>query len=296
MIAEAPIAPTRYRGPMPTPLAGVEIRPMLEHDVSAATQMILDGGWSDRSVFFEWAIAHPTCYPIVADEDGRIVGTGLATANGRVGWVGAIFVAQDRRRIGLGSALSTAVIEELERQGCTSQVLIATEEGRPIYERLGFRLQTRYVIQQSPATEPPADDGVVRPFAPEDFVAIAHLDRAATGEDRSGILRSFVDPATCLVAARTDGSIGGFVSRAPWGGRALIATEPDLALALLDHRRRSTPDHPITIAVLEANTDGRASLAAAGWSERTGGPRLVRGEPLIWRPEWIYGQFTGALG
>ena len=269
---------------------------MLPADIGAATQVILDGGWSDRSVFFEWAVAHPACFPIVADEDGRIVGTGTATVNGRVGWVGAIFVAQDRRRIGLGSALSSAVIDVLERQGCTSQVLIATEEGRPIYERLGFRLQTRYVIQQSPETGPPADDGVVRPFAPDDFDAIAHLDRAATGEDRSAILRSFMDAKTCLVAARSDGSIGGFVVRASWGGRALIATEPDLAVALLDHRRRSTPDHRITIAVLEANSVGRARLAEAGWAERPGGPRLLRGEPLIWRPDWIYGQFTGALG
>jgi GNAT superfamily N-acetyltransferase len=276
--------------------AGVEIRPMLADDVPAAAQVILEGGWSDRSGFFRWAIGHPTCYPVVADEDGRIVGTGLATVNGRVGWVGAIFVAQDRRRNGLGSALSAAVIDELERQGCTTQVLIATDEGRPIYERLGFRLQTRYVLQQSPEGPPSSADGIVRPYGPDDFDAIARLDRAATGEDRSAILRSLADPATGLVAVRDDRSIGGFVMRAPWGGRALIAAEPDLALALLDDRRRTSPDHRITIAVLEANMDGRARLAEAGWSERPGGPRLLRGEPLIWRPDWIYGQFTGALG
>jgi GNAT superfamily N-acetyltransferase len=281
---------------MPRPLAGVEIRPMLQRDVGAAAQVILDGGWSDRSGFFRWAIDHPSCFPIVADEDGRIVGTGLGTVNGRVGWVGAIFVAQDRRRNGLGSALSAEVIGELERQGCTTQVLIATDEGRPIYERLGFRLQTRYVLEHSPEDDPPRDDGVVRAYDADDFAAIARLDRAATGEDRSAILRSFADPASCRVAARADGSIGGFVVRASWGGRALVAAEPDLAVALLDDRRRTTPDHRITIAVLEANTAGRARLGEAGWIERQGGPRLLRGEPLIWRPDWIYGQFTGALG
>jgi GNAT superfamily N-acetyltransferase len=296
MIAEAPIAPTRYRGSMPSSPAGVEIRPMLARDVEAAAQVILDGGWSDRSGFFMWAVDHPTCFPIVADEGGRVVGTGLATANGRVGWVGAIFVAQDRRRIGLGSALSAEVIDELERQGCSTQVLIATDEGRPIYERLGFRLQTRYVLLQAPDGAAPPDQGVVRPYDPEDFAAIARLDRAATGEDRSTILRSFADPTSCRVAARADGSIGGFAVRAPWGGRALVATEPDLALALLDDRRRAAPDHRVTIGVLEANSDGRARLADAGWNERPGGPRLLRGEPLIWRPDWIYGQFTGALG
>src|SRR4026209_1048637 len=129
---------------MPEAPAGVALRPMLAADVPAAAQLIGDGGWSDRSVFFRWAVNHPTSFPIVADEDGRVVGTGVATVNGRVGWVGAIFVALDRRRNGLGSTLSAAVVEELVRRGCETQVLIATDEGRPIYERLGFALQTRY--------------------------------------------------------------------------------------------------------------------------------------------------------
>ena len=269
---------------------------MLAGDVADAAQLIVEGGWSDRSGFFGWAVDHPTCFPIVADEAGRVVGTGLATVNGRVGWVGAIFVAQDRRRSGLGSALSAAVIDDLERQGCTTQVLIATDEGRPIYERLGFRIQTRYVLQQSPDEAAPFAGAGVRAYDPEDFASIARVDRAATGEDRSAILQSFADPATSRVATRADGSIGGFVIRAPWGGRALIATEPVFALALLDDRRRATPDHRITIAVLESNLEGRSTLADAGWTERQGGPRLIRGEPMIWRPDWIYGQFTGALG
>ena len=159
MIAEAPIGPTRYRERMAQTTATARIRPMLAADVAQATQVILDGGWSDRSVFFEWAITHPTCFPLVAEADGRVVGTGVATVNGRVGWVGAIFVAEDRRRSGLGTALSRAVVEELERQGCVTQVLIATDEGRPIYERLGFAVHARYVLETAPDAPPAPDDG-----------------------------------------------------------------------------------------------------------------------------------------
>lgn len=280
---------------MPTS-APPQIRPMLAGDIPAATQVIVDGGWSDRSVFFEWAVAHPTCFPFVADDDGEVVGTGVATVNGSVGWVGAIFVAADRRRNGLGSALSAAVIDELEHWGCTTQVLIATDEGRPIYERLGFAIQVRYVLQSAPNEPPPPDTGSVRAFEDDDLDEIIGIDRAATGEDRSQIIRGFAAPETSSVALRDDGSIGGYIVRAPWGGRALIAREPDSALALLNWRRRSSPDRPLTIAVLEWNAEGRAKLAAAGWTERPGGPRLIRGERLRWRPEWIYGQFTGALG
>jgi hypothetical protein len=50
------------------------------------------------------------------------------------------------------------------------------------------------------------------------------------------------------------------------------------------------------IGIFEDTAAGRARLAEAGWTERQGGPRLIRGEPLDWRPDWIYGQFTGAIG
>ena len=269
---------------------------MLAADVPAAAQVIVDGGWGDRTVFFDWAVGHPSCHPIVADDDGRGVGTGVATVNGRVGWVGAIFVATDRRRQGLGTALSAAVIADLERSGCATQVLIATDEGRPIYERLGFRIQARYVLATAPEDPVPREDGSVRPYDETDFKALAALDRAATGEDRAAILRGFVDPATSRVATRDDGSLGGFVVRAPWGGRVTVAPEPEHAVALLDWRRRTSPDRRIVIGVLEDNDTGLARLADAGWTTSPGGPRLLRGEPLIWRPDWIYGQFTGALG
>ena len=69
------------------------------------------------------------------------------------------------------------------------------------------------------------------------------------------------------------------------------------AAHLLDWRRRRVEsDGRLTVAVLEDNAAGRSRLAADGWTEQEGGPRMIRGEPLVWRPDWIYGQFNGALG
>ena len=271
---------------------------MLAADVEAASQVIVDGGWGDRTAFFEWAVNQPTCFPLVADAGGRrILGTGVGTANGRVGWVGAIFVALERRRNGLGTALSAAVVDELERQDCTTQVLIATDEGRPIYERLGFRLDTRYVRAVAPEGPPSYDvDGLVRPLEAADVEAIVALDRLATGEDRSATLRAFADPLTGRVVDDGAGNVSGFTVRSPWGGRALIAANLDAAIALLDWRRSTTTDRQIAIGILEDNPAGRARLADAGWTEEVGGPRFIRGPALEWRPEMIYGQFSGALG
>jgi GNAT superfamily N-acetyltransferase len=266
-------------------------------DVGPAAAMIFAGGWGDRTVFLEWAVGHPSCQAFLAEIDGRIVGTGVATANGPVGWVGTIFVAPDERGRGIGAALTRAVVGDLERRGCRTLVLIATDEGRPVYERQGFAVQTRYVRYAAPSGPTPLADDLVRGFRPEDLPVVVELDRVATGEDRSAILRSFAEPETGRIAERPDGRVGGFLVRSPWGGKALIAPDPDDALRLLDWRRsRAAPDRPIGIALLEENGTGRRRLAEAGWQERPGGTRMIRGEPLAWRPEMIWGQFNGALG
>ena len=273
------------------------IRPLQHADVTTAADVILAGGWGDRTVFLDWAVRHPSCHLFVAEVDGRIVGTGVATANGPVGWVGTIFVAPDQRGRGIGAGLTRAVVDDLERRGCRTLVLIATEEGRPVYERQGFTVQTRYVRYAAPSGRPPDVDALVRPFRVEDLPAMVDLDRIATGEDRSAILQSFAEPETSRVAMRPDGSVGGFLVRSPWGGKALIAPDPDDALRLLDWRRhRASPDRRIVIAVLEENGNGRVRLSRAGWEEQPGGTRMIRGEPLVWQPDAIWGQFSGALG
>ena len=48
--------------------------------------------------------------------------------------------------------------------------------------------------------------------------------------------------------------------------------------------------------VLAENASGLVRLAAAGWTEAWRAPRLVRGAPLAWQPDAIWGQFNHALG
>ncbi|MCI0346181.1 MAG: GNAT family N-acetyltransferase, partial [Chloroflexi bacterium] len=108
----------------------VEIRPMTASDVEQAAAMILRGEWGDRRVFLEFAMTQPECVPVVADDDGEIVGSGVGTANGAVGWIGAIFVDERVRRRGIGRALTDAVIAGLDQAGCRTLALVASEEGR----------------------------------------------------------------------------------------------------------------------------------------------------------------------
>jgi len=281
------------------------IRPMTPADVEPAAAVVLAGDWGDRTEFFRFATGSSACLPFVAAGDGGIVGTGVGAVHGSVGWVGTIFVARDARRRGLGVALTTTVTEALEAAGCRTLVLVVTEQGRPLYERLGFELQSTYHTLEAPglAEEPhladvASDRGAIRPFDAGDRGSMARLDAMATGEDRRHLLAAFATPesARCLVGG-DDGAVRGFVVRAPWGGGATIAPDPDDAMAILEARRIAAgPDRRVRAGVLAENGDGLRRLLAAGWTEAWAAPRLARGEPLLWRPDAIWGQFNHALG
>jgi GNAT superfamily N-acetyltransferase len=279
------------------------LRRMLPADVEPTVTAILADDWGDRRGWFTFALSSSACHVYVAEaDDGGIAGTGVATINGPVGWIGTIWVAPAHRGHGLGRALTAATIDAAETAGCRTLVLVATDRGRPLYEGLGFEVQTWYMTMEAPglgADAPgPAGDDVsrIRPYRPEDLDSIAALDRAATGEDRGAVVAELATPDGTRVPER-DGGIGGFVIRAPWGGGATVAPHVEDALAILNARRVAAGlGKRVRCGILAENGAGADALAAGGWTEAWRAPRLIRGEPLDWQPDQIWGQFNHAMG
>jgi GNAT superfamily N-acetyltransferase len=278
------------------------IRPMTAPDIPATTAAILADDFGDRRAWFEFATTHAACSPVVAELDGTIVGSGVGTANGPAGWIGAIWVAPEHRRAGLGRALTQAVIDALEAAGCRTLLLVATDEGRRLYERMGFTLETHYRILEAPGSQPtgaePAGnlDPAIRPYRPADLDALVTLDRAATGEDRHHIIERFATPTSTRVL-ELEGAVRGFVIRAPWGGGASVAPASADALRIHEARRSASgPAGRVRVGIVEGNRSGLAAFKAAGYRGRWSAPRFIRGDALNWRPDWIWGQFNFALG
>lgn len=270
---------------------------MTPADVDPVATAFLRQDWGDRRRNLEFVTSHPETRSFVADADGGVVGTSVLSVNGSVGWIGTVWVDKAWRRRGIGLDLTRATIDEAEAAGCRTLVLVATEAGRPLYERLGFEVQTWYRILQIDGLDGLAADPRIRPFRPGDLDAMAALDAAATGEDRAHLLRAFAAPDTTRVVDRADGSLGGFVVRAPWGGGATIAPRIEDAEAILHARRvASGSAGRVRVGLLAENEAGLGRLAAIGWTELWQAPRLVRGEPLVWDPTAIWGQFNHALG
>ncbi len=74
--------------------------------------------------------------------DGRLVATATLICYGRrLGWIGMILIHPEFRRRGLARELVTHVMERAEQLGVETVKLDATDEGRGLYESLGFRAE-----------------------------------------------------------------------------------------------------------------------------------------------------------
>ena len=272
--------------------AGPTIRPARQEELSRLGALYVRAGFTARLAgVVGFARARLGGEVFVADLDGELVGVAAGAHFGASGWVGGVAVAPERRRAGLGGALTEAVVRHLrERQAVTVQ-LLATELGRPVYERLGFVAEAEYrTLAGPPAPRPAAPGGApaasVRAGRPADRAAVLALDRLATGEDRSRLLDALW-PAGGLVAG--DGDPRGFHLASPWrNGGATVAGDPDAGLALLEAVRRGDGGE-VSVSLPAGNRAGLLALAAAGFRERSGTTRMCLGPPLPWRPESVFG-------
>ncbi len=270
----------------------MRVRDMKPDDVPAAAAVLDAGGWHARAPFFRKALALEACRPLVGTIDGEIVATGMATVNGRVGWIGTIFVHPALRRRGLGQAITEAVCGRLEAAGCETLALIASEYGRPVYEQMGFRIDAELDFYTAPRTDGPPSVPAgceLRRANTDDLPAILALDRRATDEDRSGLL------AAAEIAILLDaGRLRGFAASIDPHWSAVIVLDDDAGLGLLEHVRRTAPGQARAVAACGMAASGL--LAERGWNRELQSPRMLRGPAPDWRPELVWGIFGRAFG
>jgi GNAT superfamily N-acetyltransferase len=84
--------------------------------------------------------------PYVGYADGAPVVSGFSVRSGPTLGVFTIATAPEARGRGFGAAMTSRLVTDGATAGCTVAALQASTMGRPIYERLGFRLVQEYDI------------------------------------------------------------------------------------------------------------------------------------------------------
>ena len=140
-------------GALPPP--DLEIRRVTDAaGINAHRQVVSAGFGSDPSVALGTTctdlLDRPECVVYLGYVNGQPVVSGLGWRTGRTVGVYSIATIESGRRRGYGAAMTGHVVADGVVAGCDVAALQASEVGRPIYERLGFRTLVRYTAYVDP--------------------------------------------------------------------------------------------------------------------------------------------------
>lgn len=217
----------------------VHYRPMEAADLPGAHQLSLEVNWPHR--LEDWQFVHGLGQGFVAELGGEKVGTAMCWPFGAGhATLGMVIVAPECQGLGIGKQLMNLLMEALAGR---TVFLIATESGRPLYERLGFRATGTFIHQHQGAVFdvpliPPNPGERIRPVGASDAAALSGLWQRAEGFDRAGTVKALLEVADA-VALDKEGEIEGFAFYRRFGRGYVIgpvvAREERQAKALISH-------------------------------------------------------------
>ena len=175
-------------------------------------------------------IAHPGAFDLIAEVDGRIVGSNFLDERNAISGVGPITVDPDVQNDGVGRALMQAVLERSAERGFAGIRLLQSGyhlRSLALYLKLGFEVREYIACLQGPVIGQAIPGYAVRPAAAEDVAACNTLCRHVHGHDRGGELAEAVAQGTAQVVER-GGRITGYATRIAYFSHAVAETNDDL--------------------------------------------------------------------
>ncbi len=267
----------------------MKIQPLQKSDLKQVSYLQPEG-WSDILIDFKHYLKMPFCFPVKAEVNGKLYGVGCSMMFKNSGWLAHIIVKPEERRKGIGETLTRHLIKILRKKGIKSISLIATEDGYQLYKKNGFQTEVNYAYfeKQHPGKHY-SKHSHIRQCIARDREKIYELDRIACGEDRSILMKHYLQSA--LVYDSSKGIEGFFVPGLSEG--PIIATTKESAWTLL--ALKCTLSSKVVLP--ENNLNGMECLKDIGFIRiPKKGTRMIFGEKLPWKSNNIYNRIGGNYG
>lgn len=175
-------------------------------------------------------LGHPGFYSVVAELDGRIIGSNFLDERSPIAGVGPITVDPESQDRGVGRRLMQAVLERAEAQRFPGVRLLQAgyhTRSFSLYTSLGFEVREAVATIQGPALGITVPGRAVRTARPSDVAACNTLCRRVHGHDRGGDLRDAVEAGSATVVEH-DGRITGYATSVAFFGHAVGETDDDV--------------------------------------------------------------------
>jgi GNAT superfamily N-acetyltransferase len=210
------------------------IRRLGPQDHKLCVALSVDRGWSPEEAKWSLLLEETEAFGVDAPDGGLAGAVVLARYGQELASVGMMLVAGRHGRRGVGRALMTRLLAEA---GGATVTLFATEAGKHLYTRLGFRTvrrSTSFVGRFRPVI----GSGGTRPATDTDMQGILLADKAAFGADRGYLLRRLPGFAERIRVIETADGITGYA--AAWRNGDVTVIGPVVAASGADARRLVT--------------------------------------------------------
>lgn len=223
-------------------------RPGNPGDLAGIMALVAAVKWPHRAADIAAAMTNATTWVAEAKAEDRAGAQRGTVAGVAMSWIfdeatariGLIIVSPDMQGRGLGRGLTARALQD---SGTRAVKLLATADGQPLYEKLGFGIvgsstQHQGIYQPGDETLPgDTGDAAVRPASKADEPALLALDRRALGGARSAVLAQLFSEGKTHVLIQGESIQGYAVVRDFGRGRVvgpIVAPDEASAIALFE--------------------------------------------------------------
>ncbi|MGP8270664.1 MAG: GNAT family N-acetyltransferase [Terracidiphilus sp.] len=274
------------------------VRTMKPGDVSSVMDLSAAANWNQTpDDWLRILQLSPEGCRLIEDAGKIVATTSLMSYGERLAWIGMVLTRAEYRRQGLARRLMEDAISSAERNGVRTLKLDATDEGRPLYESLGFIVEGTVerwgldAVQRAAAREPSSsgEDAVQAPSHDQRIPSgLFSLDQQAFGADRKTLLESLSTSGGCTATEEgylltrpgiSAHYLGPCVATSEAAARKLIATRLENSTAA--GKKNEVPQSPTWYwDLLPANPEAVRCASDFGFIRHRLLWRMRRGEAI----------------
>ncbi len=174
--------------------------------------------------------SHPGIYCVVAELDGRLVGSNCLDERDAIAGVGPITIDPKTQNRGVGRKLMEAVLDRARERNFAGVRLVQAafhSRSMSLYTTLGFDVREPLVVFQGPAIKKSFEGFSVRAAELSNLEACNAVALRVHGHSRGGELADAIRQGTATLVQR-NGRITGYASSMAFYGHAVAETNADL--------------------------------------------------------------------
>ncbi len=219
------------------------LHPFSEIDIDAVDEVIKAAyniPHSRKDTLHQYLKLQPDGAFVVKDNDA-IVGFGAALDYGTFAYIGMMSVHPAVQKRGVGRLLMDRLLAWLEKRGCQTVLLDASQAGAPLYLHYGFVEDDRtlHMRRVQNTAVPITHFAEFSRLKAKDYTKLVAFDTTCFGASREALLATYDvnDPQRVFVSRGSRGNITGYLiaqayTIGPWAARSVEDAEQLLQCAL----------------------------------------------------------------